>query len=266
MFGGVSKFKTACRAVRIPTRLILPNPYTHRRRFYWDELESLAQSIHFCGLLQPITVREIDDDRYQLISGERRLRACKMAGLSAIPAIIINADDEDAALLPLLENQQRTGLNIFEEAEALDKLMKGFGMTQAEIAAKLGITQNELVEKLKILRLPETVRTSAEEYGLTRVQAELLLKLPQSMAEQAIDRIVGEGLSDFQTASLVNDMTKNHDDYAAKGKTVMVFKDIRIFINTLNHAVNTMRKSGIKATATKRETNEYIEYIVKIEK
>lgn len=266
MFGGVSRFKTACRAVCIPTRLILPNPFTRRRRFYWDELESLAQSIHFCGLLQPITVREISDNSYQLISGERRLRACKMAGLSNIPAIIINADDEDAALLPLLENQQRTSLNIFEEAEAIDKLMKGFGMTQTEIASKLGITQSDLAEKLKILRLPEAVRTSAEEYGLSRTQAELLLKLPQERAEQAIDRIAGEGLSDFQTAKLVNDMAKRQDTYSAKGKTVMVFKDIRIFINTLNHAVNTMRKSGINATATKKETDEYIEYIVRIEK
>ena len=267
MFKNRKKIKRSNSVVQIPARMILPNPHQLRKSFNWDDLEELAQSIHYNGLLQPITVRRKNDSRYELISGERRLRACKMAGLSTIPSIIIDIDEEKAALLSVTENLQREDLHFFEEAVAIERLIKGFGLSQEEIARKTGISVASLTNKLQILRLPDEIRYNVMIYGLTERHARALLKLTStSMMEQAIDRIVEEGMSVSATEQLVSEMLSKPGDKSKKGKTVMVFKDIRIFINTLNNAVSTMRKSGINAKATRNDTDEYIEYIVRINK
>lgn len=262
-----NKLKRSNEVILIPARMILPNPHQLRTSFNWDDLEELAQSIHYNGLLQPITVRKKNDNKYELISGERRLRACKMAGVSSIPSIVIDIDEEKAALLSITENLQREDLHFFEEAIALERLIKGFGLTQEEIARKTGKSVSTLINKLQILRLPDEIRYNIMLYGLTERHARALLKLPTtSLMEQAIDHIVEEGMSVSATEQLICEMLTKPSDKAKKGKTVMVFKDVRIFINTLNHAVSTMRKSGINAKATRNDTDEYIEYVVRINK
>ena len=267
MFKNRKKIKRSNSVVQIPARMILPNPHQLRKSFNWDDLEELAQSIHYNGLLQPVTVRKKSDSRYELISGERRLRACKMAGLSTIPSIIIDIDEEKAALLSVTENLQREDLHFFEEAVAIERLIKGFGLSQEEIARKIGLSVSALTNKLQILRLPDEIRYNIMIYGLTERHARALLKLTStSMMEQAIDRIVEEGMSVSATEQLICEMLTKPGDKSRKGKTVMVFKDVRIFINTLNNAVSTMRKSGINAKATRNDTDEYIEYIVRINK
>ena len=125
-----NKLKTTNEVVLIPARMIQPNPHQPRKNFNWDDLEGLAESIHYNGLLQPITVRPKENGRYELISGERRFRACKMAGLSAIPSIVIDINDEKSALLAVIENLQREDLHFFEEATAIERLIKGFGLSQ----------------------------------------------------------------------------------------------------------------------------------------
>lgn len=253
--------------VLIPARMILPNPHQPRKNFNWDDLEGLAESIHHNGLLQPITVRRTEDGRYELISGERRLRACKMAGISAIPSIIIEINEEKSALLAVIENLQRENLHFFEEALAIERLIKGFGISQEELSRKLGKSQSSLSNKLRILRLPDEIRYNVMIYGLTERHARALLRLPSTaLMEQVIDTVVEQGLTVSATEQLICDILTKNPEKEKKGKKVMVFKDVRIFINTLNHAVSTMRKSGINAKATKNETEEYIEYIVKINK
>lgn len=253
--------------VLIPARMILPNPHQPRKNFNWDDLEGLAESIHHNGLLQPITVRRTEDDRYELISGERRLRACKMAGISAIPSIIIEINEEKSALLAVIENLQRENLHFFEEALAIERLIKGFGISQEELSRKLGKSQSALSNKLRILRLPDEIRYNVMIYGLTERHARALLRLPSTaLMEQVIDTVVEQGLTVSATEQLICDILTKNPEKEKKGKKVMVFKDVRIFINTLNHAVSTMRKSGINAKATKNETDDYIEYIVKINK
>lgn len=267
MLKSQKKLKKSNEVVLLPARLIHPNPHQPRRSFNWDDLEGLAESIHFNGLLQPITVRQKENGKYELISGERRLRACKMAGLSSIPSIIIDVDEEKSALFAVLENLQRENLNFFEEAMAIERLMKGFGLSQEEVAKKLGKSQSALSNKLRILRLPDEIRYSIMEYGLTERHARALLRLPSvTLMDQVIDTIVEQGLNVNATDDLINEILSKSQERTKKGKTVMVFKDVRIFINTLNHAVNTMRKSGISATANKNETEKYIEYTVKIDK
>lgn len=262
-----TKLKKKNDVVMLPARSILPNPYHPRKNFNWDDLEGLAQSIHYNGLLQPITVRKREDGRYELISGERRLRACKMAGFSSIPSVIIDIDDEKSAISAIIENIQREKLHFFEEAVAIDRLIKGFGYSPDEIAEKLGISKSELRDKLKILRLSDEVRKSVILYGLTERHTRELLRLPTSAGvEQALDTIVEQGLTVNATEQLITEMLSKSEENEKRGKTVMVFKDVRIFINTLNHAVSTMRKSGINAVAEKKENEKYIEYTVRINK
>lgn len=262
-----NNLKKSNEVVLIPARQILPNPHQPRKNFNWDDLEGLAESIHHNGLLQPITVRRKDNGKYELISGERRLRACKMAGLSAIPTIIIDIDEEKSALLAVIENLQRENLHFFEEAMAIERLIKGFGLSQEEVSHKLGKSQSTLSNKMRILRLPDEIRYNIMIYGLTERHARALLRLPSTaLMEQVIDTVVEQGLTVSATEQLICDILTKPPEKEKKGKKVMVFKDVRIFINTLNHAVSTMRKSGINAKATKNETDEYIEYIVKINK
>ena len=262
-----NKLKRSNEVIQIPARMILPNPHQLRKSFNWDDLEELSESIHYNGLLQPIIVRKRNEGKYELVAGERRLRACKMAGLSSIPSIVIDIDEEKAAILSVTENTQREGLHFFEEAIALERLIKGFGLSQEEIARKTGKSAVSLTNKLQILRLPDEIRYNIMLYGLTERHARALLRLPTtSLMEQAIDRIVEEGMSVNSAEQLISEMLTKTGDKSKKGKTVAVFKDVRIFINTLNHAVSTMRKSGINAKATRNDTDEYIEYIVRINK
>lgn len=262
-----TKYKKSNDVIQIPARMIYPNPHQPRKNFNWDDLEGLAESIHFNGLLQPITVRKTENGKYELISGERRLRACKMAGLSTVPAIVIEADDEKSAMFAVIENLQRENLHFFEEAMAIDRLIKGFGYSQEDIAKKLGKSQSALSNKLRLLRLPEEIRYSIMTYGLTERHARALLRLSSiTLMDQVVDTVVERGLTVSETEELINDILNKEPKITKKGKTTMVFKDIRIFVNTLNHAVTTMRKSGIKACATKNETDKYIEYTVKINK
>lgn len=261
------KYKKSNEVIQIPARMIVPNPHQPRKNFNWDDLEGLAESIHYNGLLQPITVRQIDENKYELISGERRLRACKMAGLSTIPSIVIDIDEQKSALLAVLENLQRENLHYFEEAMAIERLIKGFGLSQEEIAKKLGKSQSAISNKLRLLRLPSDIRYNITLYGLSERHARALLRLPTTtLMNQVIDTIAEQGLTVSATEQLICDILTKNPEKDKKGRRVAVFKDVRIFINTLNHAVTTMRKSGINATATKNETEKYIEYTVKIDK
>jgi ParB family chromosome partitioning protein len=262
-----NKFKKSNEVILIPARMIQPNPHQPRKSFNWDDLEGLAESIHHNGLLQPITVRKKENGRYELISGERRLRACKMAGLSSIPSIVIDINDEKSALLAVIENLQRENLHFFEEAMAIERLIKGFGLSQEEVSRKLGKSQSALSNKLRILRLPDEIRYNITIYGLTERHARALLRLPTAeLMEQVVDTVAEQGLTVSATEQLICEILTKSQDKGKKGKKVMVFKDIRIFINTLNHAVSTMRKSGINARATRNDTDEYIEYTVRINK
>lgn len=260
-----AKYKIGGQIILIPQEDIYPNPDQPRSRFDFDELEGLAQSIRQNGIIQPIAVRVNASGNYELISGERRLRASRLVGISLIPCIIMEASDEKSALFALIENMQRSDLGFFEEASAIEKLIVDFNMSRDEVCRKLGKAAPTISNKLRLLKLPEDVRLKITQEGLTERHARALLRLPtRAQLDRALSIISDKRLNVAESEKLIDQMLSA--DKSSKKPTVKLFKDVRIFVNTLNHAVDTMRRAGIEADSAKSETDEYIEYIVRIPK
>lgn len=260
-----AKYKIGGQIILIPQEDIYPNPNQPRSRFDFDELEGLAQSIRQNGIIQPIAVRVNASGNYELISGERRLRASRLVGISLIPCIIMEASDEKSALFALIENMQRSDLGFFEEASAIEKLIVDFNMSRDDVCRKLGKAAPTISNKLRLLKLPEDVRLKITQEGLTERHARALLRLPtRAQLDRALSIISDRRLNVAESEKLIDQMLSA--DKSSKKPTVKLFKDVRIFVNTLNHAVDTMRRAGIEADSAKSETDEYIEYIVRIPK
>lgn len=259
------KYKIGGQIILIPQEDIYPNPNQPRRRFDFDELEGLAQSIRQNGIIQPIAVRINGKGKYELISGERRLRASRLVGITRLPCIIMEADDEKSALFALIENVQRCDLEFFEEACAIEKLLTDYGMTREDICKKLGKAPSTVSNKLRLLRIPEDIRHKITQENLTERHARALLRLTSfTQMERAISIIAEKRLTVAESERLVSQILTN--DSGKRQPAVKLFKDVRIFVNTLNHAVDTMRRAGIEADSAKSETEEYIEYVVRIPK
>lgn len=260
-----AKYKIGGQIILIPQEDIYPNPNQPRSRFDFDELEGLAQSIRQNGIIQPIAVRVNASGNYELISGERRLRASRLVGISLIPCIIMEASDEKSALFALIENMQRSDLGFFEEASAIEKLIVDFNMSRDDVCRKLGKAAPTISNKLRLLKLPEDVRLKITQEGLTERHARALLRLPtRAQLDRALSIISDKRLNVAESEKLIDQMLSA--DKSSKKPTVKLFKDVRIFVNTLNHAVDTMRRAGIEADSAKSETDECIEYIVRIPK
>lgn len=260
-----NKYKIGGQIILVPQEEIYPNPNQPRQRFDFDELEGLAQSIRQNGIIQPIAVRVNAKGQYELISGERRLRASRLVGITKIPCIIMDANDGKSALFALIENIQRTDLGFFEEAQAIEKLITEHNMTRDEVCKKLGKAPPTISNKLRLLRLPEEIRLKITQENLTERHARALLKLTTvSQMERALSIIAEKRLNVAESEKLISQIQSS--DNRRRQPPVKLFKDVRIFVNTLNHAVDTMRRAGIEADSAKSETDEYIEYIVRIPK
>ncbi|MBE6820462.1 MAG: ParB/RepB/Spo0J family partition protein [Ruminococcaceae bacterium] len=260
-----NKYKIGGQIILVPQEEIFPNPNQPRKRFDFDELEGLAQSIRQNGIIQPIAVRVNEKGQYELISGERRLRASRLVGITRIPCIIMEANDSKSALFALIENIQRTDLSFFEEAVAIDKLINEYGMSRDEVCKKLGKAPPTVSNKLRLLRLPEEIRLKIVQENLTERHARALLKMNNlSQIQRALSIISEKRLNVEESEKLIDQIMNN--DSRRRQPPVKLFKDVRIFVNTLNHAVDTMRRAGIEADSAKSETDEYIEYIVRIPK
>lgn len=244
---------------------IYPNPDQPRRSFSMDELEGLAQSIHENGMLQPVSVRIREGGGYELIAGERRLRAAGMIGMATVPCIVIRAQSEQSAVFALLENLQREDLNFFEEARAIESLMNHYGLSQEEMALRLGKAQSTLSNKLRLLRLSPRMCAQIERAGLTERHARALLKLEDEHERQLVlDQVVCNQLNVAQTEKLVESCLKPKQ--GKKRNIKFLFRDVRIFMNTITHAVDTMRQAGIEADSEQTEDEKYITYTVRIPK
>ena len=243
---------------------ITPSPFQPRREFDYYELLELSTSIIANGLIQPLTVRKVGD-RYELISGERRLKASVLAGLKTVPCILVNAGDRECSLMCLIENIQRTDLNFFEEADGIRRLMVDFSLSQQEVADKLGMAQSTLSNKLRLLKLSDEQRKSIISAGLTERHARALIRLPSDKRDDCLTRVIAQQLSVSDTEKLVDEwLTEN-----IKPKKVIrvgSIGDIRLFSNSLNKILETMRRSGVDAKSRKEETESYIEYTVTIPK
>ena len=256
--------------VELPVHQISANPNQPRLKFDTSSIGELSESIKKYGVIQPITVRRLASDRYELIAGERRLRASIMAGLLKIPAIIVSLGDNDSAVVALIENIQRENLSFMEEAESYRNLLCSLGFTQEELAKRLGKTQSSVANKVRLLKLPNAVRETIKESSLTERHARALLRLESEQRQLiAIEKIIERNLNVAQTEELIekmlNEKVKRKADIKSfSPKTPL--KDVRIFANTVRHAIDVMRKNGIEAESIDNECDEYYEYIIHIPK
>lgn len=259
------KEKVINKVVQIDVCRIVPNPYQPRREF--DDLEGLAQSISRNGILQPLTVRRTEDGSgdYELISGERRLRASKLLGMESVPCIVVEMTGRNSAAMALIENIQRRDLSIFDEAEAIARLIDYYGMTQEDAATKLGKSQSTIANKLRLLKLSEPIRKKLSEYGFTERHARALLKLPSDEKRlEAVERIHKHRLNVDATERLVDNMLEKQKEAESLRKRSAAFKDVRLFVNTINKAIEMMKAAGINADSKQNRNDDYIEYIVRI--
>jgi len=257
------------KVMEIPIDTIIPNPYQPRRVFSEAALNELSESIKSFGILQPITVRKISDSMYELVAGERRLRASKKAGLKYIPAIINNLSDQSSAVLALIENLQREDLNFIEEALGYENLIKDHNFTQQELAKSVGKNQSTIANKLRILRLSDDIKTKLIENGLTERHARALLKLPDDdYKNQVLDTIIKNELTVKKAEKLIKDIL---EDLATpkepeKRQTIKSALNFKIYLNTLKNAYNAIVDTGINAKYKENDKGDHIEIVVKIPK
>ena len=252
----------------IPIIKIRPNKAQPRKVFSEDELSALSRSISENGILQPLTVRKVSSTEYELVAGERRLRAAVMAGLRKVPCIVVKCSDRESAVYALLENLQRADLGIFEEARGIAKLIRRYGLTQEQAAIKLGKTQSTIANKLRLLRLSEGEQEWMEKAGLSERHARALIRIEnETVRREVLSRIITENLNVKQSERLVGIyLNSTPKPSRVKGNSKAVIKDIRIFLNTINRAIDTMRLSGINAQSNKTDTEDFIEYTIRIPK
>lgn len=263
-FLNFTKDKQINKVIEIDVGLIVPNPHQPRTEFDDSDIRSLAESIGQNGILQPLSVRK-SGEKYELIAGERRLRAAKMCGLQAVPCIVHDISERNSAVLALVENIQRQDLSFFDEAAAIEKLISYYGMTQEDAASKLGKAQSTIANKLRLLRLTPEERELIVGFNLTERHARALLKLGSCEERiNILEKVIKNKLNVERTEKLVEDyigQKKVRQSYRTRSK---VFQNVKIFVNTINKAIETMQSAGIDADSKKIQNEEYIEYRVRI--
>ena len=254
---------------RIPIDAIRPNPYQPRRVFAQDALEELCASIKQYGLLQPISVRKLGSDSFELIAGERRLRACRMAGMKFIDAIIFSTYEQDSAVIAMMENLQRENLHYMEEAEGYQNLIRDHGLSQDELARRLGKNQSTIANKMRILKLPMAVKRMLLQYSLTERHARALLRLhDEEMQMHVIQIIVQQNLNVKATEDLVErtisrmygiEKEEEEQSRTRPSKNSGFVRDTRLFVNSLRTVVQQMADAGLNPKLESKDKEEGME-------
>ena len=256
--------------IYLPVEELCTSPMQPRRVFDETGIDELAASIAEYGILNPLTVR-LRTGRYELVAGERRLRAAKKAGFTEVPCILLDVNMEDASLIALVENLQRRDLDFIEEAQAIDQLIRLFGMSQEEAARRIGKSQSAVANKLRLLKLPEDVRASLRENDLTERHGRALLRLPDARQQRdALTYIVRNDLTVAATDEYVESLLAVAEDKApelhAEPKKLFILKDVRVFMNTLLHGIDLMKQGGIDAGMERSETADKLIFTISIPK
>ena len=260
-----TKTRAVGKVMLIPVENIKPNPNQPRKYFNEDKIAELSQSIKLNGLIQPIVVRQIEDG-YEIIAGERRFRACKRLGYAAIAAVVKNVDTQKSAVSALVENLQRDDLSFFEEAIAIKSLIEQYNYTQTELALKIAKTQSTIANKLRLLRLDDKARNKIMEYNFSERHARALLRVDnKEMLMRVIEHIYEYELNVAQTERYIENLI-DCDGEKGKSKTLVILKDVKIFMNTIKRAIDVMKENGIDATTVMNENDDEITYTVTIPK
>lgn len=256
--------------VELPVEEIDPSPSQPRRSFREEGIAELAASIAQYGILNPLTVR-LRYGRYELVAGERRLRAAKAAGLRYVPCTVLDVDLEGSSLLSMIENIQRENLDFVEEAQGMANLIRMFGLNQEELARRLGKSQSAVANKLRLLKLPPDILAALREKGLTERHGRALLRL-ETPAEkrEALEYILAHDLNVAQTDAYVEALASRGAEEkpkrAEEGRRSFILKDVRVFLNTLTHSIDLMKQGGIDAGIVRRETEDELIVTISIPK
>ena len=255
--------------INIPVDDISPNPYQPRKDFNKSNLEDLSDSIMEYGILQPINVRKMGDAGYELVAGERRLRAAKLAGLKEIPAIVIEIVEQDSAIISLIENLQRENLGFFDEAEGYYNLINDHGLTQEELAKKIGKNQSTVANKIRLLRLPDSVKKKIMEHRLTERHARALLKIPdEKLQQKVLKNVIKKSLNVKTTEDIIAKLI----DETAAAKDELSDRRIRgkmqynIYVNTIKNVYRQILKTGFRMQYNQADKGDYIEITIKVPK
>lgn len=250
----------------LPINQIRPNPQQPRRQFDVEALEELADSIRTYGILQPLTVRKVATG-YELVAGERRLRAARIAQLREVPCLLAQVDEEDSALLALIENLQRRDLDFWDEAEAIARLITRYQLSQEQAAKKIGKSQSAVANKLRLLRLSDSVRQKLQETQLTERHARALLRLSDEQEQlRAIAVIDKRNMNVAQTEEYIEQLLHQVQTVPPKGRATYIIKDVRLFLNSIHRGLDMMKQAGVDADWGRQDTDEAILLTIRIPK
>ena len=257
------------RILDIPVDTIIPNPSQPRKQFDSEPIIRLADSIRRYGILQPLTVRRLPESKnYEIVAGERRLRAAKLLGLETVPCIVVDVDEKKSAELAIIENIQRENLNIFEQASSIASLIDIYNLTQEDAARQLSMSQSFVANKLRILRLTQPERDKILEYNLTERHARALLKIDSvEQRLRIIEYINSHSLNVATTEAYIERMLSESGRKSnPRSPKRIILKDIRLFYNSLDKAVSLVRQAGIDIRTERTESDSNIDIIITIPK
>ncbi len=264
----INKEKVIGKIIDVPIKRIIPNPNQPRKCFDEDDIACLAESIESNGIIQPLTVREIspgNNDRYEIVAGERRFKAAILCGYDTVPCIIMDISQCESAVMALVENIQRRDLSCFDEAEAILKMIDSYGITQEEAAKRLGKSQSTIANKLRLLKITPAEREKIFKYKLTERHARALLKIDNpELRENAIEQIYKKNLNVEQTEKYVRELvmgTVSERKLKRRGK---LFRHMSLFSNSINHAVEIMRAAGVNCESKRINGDGYVEFVVRV--
>lgn len=255
----------------LPVSSIVPNPAQPRKTFSAEGLAELSASIAEHGVLQPLSVRKLAGGKYELISGERRLRASRLAGLDTVPCILVSASDLESSLLALIENLQRRDLDFVEEAAALQKLISTYHLSQEEAARRVGKSQSAVANKLRLLKLDPKLLNRIRDAGLTERHSRALLRLPEEKREEALTHIIEDRLNVAQSDAYIDQLLLPPPEEIpppkkSRKRPIIYIKDIRFFLNTVNRGMEIMQRSGVAATCGRTEDEHTLTLTIQIPK
>ncbi|MED1864991.1 nucleoid occlusion protein [Fictibacillus nanhaiensis] len=254
--------------LQLPVQRIIPNRFQPRTVFIDERIEELSQTIEAHGIIQPIVVRGIGNDKYELIAGERRWRAVQKLGWEKIPAIIKEMDDSQTASVALIENLQREELTAIEEAMAYAKLLELHGLTQEGLAQKLGKGQSTIANKLRLLKLPQSIQDALLQKKVTErhARALIVLKTPEKM-EAVLQEIIEKQLNVKQTEERVKRMIESETvEKKPQSRRKSYSKDMRLAINTVRQSVDMVVQSGLSIDTEEEEHEEFYQFTIRIPK
>ncbi len=247
------------RVVFLPAKAIVPNPAQPRKIFREEPLDELTESIRQHGILQPLSVRRVGTT-YELIAGERRLRAGIQAGLTEVPCIVMRMTEQESAMTALVENLQRQDLDYIEQAQGMDLLLRQHNMSQEQVAKLLGKSQSGVANKLRLLQHSKKVLEALRRTGLTERHARALLKLPEEYQKlQAIEVIARQNMTVSRTEQYIESLLSREN---ADQKTA----NVGAFLSRLNQSLARIQSSGISAISERRETESQIVLTITIPK